>query len=87
MTEKIEFLISKSDLDYTCVQMNLSAESNRQCVNALPRINFSVCFRFKKKVYGLADTLATFQEKTDRALQFCTSTWLVFGTRRRLTNI
>ena len=49
MTEKIEFLISKSDLDYTCVQMNLLAESNRQCVNALHRINFSVCFRFKKK--------------------------------------
>ena len=65
-------MISKKDLDYAYGQMTLSRETGRQCVFAMFRGKFMGYYRFKKRCYGLADIPNTFQEKTDRTLQYST---------------
>ena len=68
----LQLLIPKLDLDYAYRQMNLSAQTSRQCVFALAGEKFRRYYRFKKGFYGLAHIPTIFQEKIDRTLEYCT---------------
>ena len=67
-----QLFLSKHDRNYAYGQMKLSDETNRQCVFALTGGHFSGSYRFKKGFYGLAVIPTIFQEKIDRALEYCT---------------
>ena len=64
-----EIWISKFDVDYGYVQLQLSKRAMDLCIFAVTGGNFTGYYRFLKGFYGLADIPTIFQEKIDQTLE------------------
>ena len=67
-----EIWTSKIDLDYAYGQAKLSKKAAKHCGFSIIGGDFTGCYRFKKRFYGVSVIPTVFQEHIDKVLKFKT---------------